>query len=60
MLKRSQIAVLSTAPSSLASLLLGSFNLDYFLAGVAATDRTSVMRYLGAMALRAIVYRGGR
>lgn len=42
--KKSQIAVLSIAQSSLASLLFGAFNLDDFPASIAATGGTSVMR----------------
>ena len=53
--KRLQIAVLSTAQSSLASLLLRDFNLDGFLASIVATGRAGVMRQLRAMALRAII-----
>jgi len=52
--KRSQIAVLSIAQPSLARLLFRALNLDGLPAGIAATGRTSVMRQLRAMALRAV------
>jgi len=53
MSKRSQIAVLSTAQSSLTGFLFGSLDFNSFPAGVATAGRTSVMGQLGAIALRA-------